>query len=207
MFRKKGDKSAGTRNQSTVEATLPFNLKFVGSAKPMMTVGIGSYINGADVYCWNSQMSLSIGNYCAIADKITIILGGEHDKDWISSYQFVDLWNIPGFEMYKRSKSKGNVSIGSDVWIGNNVIILSGVTIGHGAVVGAGSLVTKNVEPYAVVGGNPARHLKYRFENDIRDNLLKIEWWNWPQDKIREKMIPFLMDPRRFVKEQMESVK
>lgn len=78
------------------------------------------------------------------------------------------------------------VEIGNDVWIGNNVIILSGIKIGDGAVVGAGSIVTKDVAPYMVVGGNPARIIKERFDKEVIDNLLAIQWWNWPLEKIAE---------------------
>ena len=76
------------------------------------------------------------------------------------------------------------MTIGNDVWIGQSTIILSGVTIGDGAIIGANSLVTKDVKPYAVVGGNPAKLIKYRFDEDTIDKLLKIKWWDWSIDKI-----------------------
>jgi serine acetyltransferase len=81
---------------------------------------------------------------------------------------------------------KGDITIGSDVWIGAKSTIMSGVKIGHGAIVAAGALVTKDVEPYSVVGGNPAKHLKYRFKEEQIKNLLDIAWWEWEENKIKE---------------------
>lgn len=80
--------------------------------------------------------------------------------------------------------SKGDVRIGSDCWIGHGVVILSGVTIGDGAVVGAFSVVAKDVHPYSIVAGNPARMLRLRFSEEQIDQLLKIKWWDWPPEKI-----------------------
>ena len=84
--------------------------------------------------------------------------------------------------------SKGDVVIGNDVWICANAIILSGVTIGDGAVIANGAIVTRDVEPYSVVAGNPAKHIKYRFNPDIIAELLQIKWWNWPENLLREQV-------------------
>jgi acetyltransferase-like isoleucine patch superfamily enzyme len=83
-------------------------------------------------------------------------------------------------------RSKGDIAIGNDVWIGSNVIILPGVTIGDGAVIGAGSIVTKNVEPYAIVVGNPTRMIKKRFDDQKIASFLELKWWNWDIQKIEE---------------------
>ena len=80
--------------------------------------------------------------------------------------------------------NKGNITIGNDVWIGYEAVILSGVTIGDGAIIGTRAVVTKDVPPYTIVGGSPAKVLKKRFSDDIIDKLLKIKWWNWPVEKI-----------------------
>ena len=82
--------------------------------------------------------------------------------------------------------TRGDVVIGSDVWLCSNSTLLSGVTIGHGAIVAAGALVTRNVEPYAVVGGNPARFLRWRFPEEQRLALLKSAWWEWPLSEIEQ---------------------
>ena len=136
---------------------------------------------------------LTIGRFCSIASDVTIFLGNEHHVDWVSTYPFAVLFpdepNLPF-----PSRTKGRVVIGHDVWIGTGAMILSGVTIGNGAVIGAGSLITKEVAPYSIVGGVPARHIRYRFDESARKLLQQIAWWNWPLEKIRE-ALPLLMSP------------
>lgn len=139
------------------------------------------------VLTWGDDAELRIGNFCSIADDVKILLGGEHRSDWITTYPFNRIFP-EGVGISGHPTSKGQVNIGSDVWIGQGATILSGVTIGDGAVVGAESLVAKAVEPYEVVAGNPARHIRYRFSEPVRQTLLRIAWWNWPLDKIREAM-------------------
>jgi serine acetyltransferase len=95
---------------------------------------------------------------------------------------------------------KGDIVVGSDVWIGAKSTIMSGVKIGHGAIVAAGALVTKDVEPFSVVGGNPAKHLKYRFEEQQIKDLLDIAWWDWEESKIKEEaMILWSQDINYFI--------
>ena len=89
-------------------------------------------------------------------------------------------------------------SLGNDVWIGQGAVIMPGVKIGDGAIVGAQTLVTKNVAPYSIVVGSPAKHIRYRFEREIIDQLLEIKWWNWEKSRI-EKSIPEFSDIKRFV--------
>jgi acetyltransferase-like isoleucine patch superfamily enzyme len=119
-------------------------------------------------------------------------LGGEHNYNNVSTYPFDQL--LIRFHSHPTVHSKGDVTIGSDVWIGRNVIILSGVTIGDGAVIGAGSLVNKDVAPYEVVAGNPARHIRFRFSAVVIQRLLKQKWWDLPWKTLRER-IPDLMKP------------
>ena len=129
--------------------------------------------------------SLTVGRYCSISTQVLIFLGSEHRTDWISTYPFPALWkeanSIKGHPF-----SKGDVWIGNDVYIGYNVIILSGVTIGDGAVIGAGSVVAKDVPPYAVVAGNPAAVIRYRFDEETIKKLLEIKWWDWPDEMVKE---------------------
>ena len=95
---------------------------------------------------------------------------------------------------------KGDIIVGSDVWIGAKSTIMSGIKIGHGAIVAAGALVTKDVEPFSVVGGNPAKHLKYRFEEQQIKDLLDIAWWDWEESKIKEEaMILWSQDINYFI--------
>ena len=132
---------------------------------------------------FSDQANLSIGKFCSIAQGVEVLLGGNHRSDWISTYPFNVIYKdvVPPAES---PISKGDVVIGNDVWLGIGVKILSGITIGDGAVVGAYSVVTKNVPPYTKVAGTPAKNIGQRFPRDIVDRLLKIQWWNWPEDKI-----------------------
>ncbi|MES2547992.1 MAG: CatB-related O-acetyltransferase [Pseudomonadota bacterium] len=126
---------------------------------------------------------LTIGNYCSIANNVEIYLGGNHRTDWISTYPFPHFFpeasHIRDYEV-----SKGNVDIGSDVWLCQNATILSGVSIGHGAIIANGAIVSKDVAPYEIVGGNPAKHIRWRFDKETRDILLASAWWNWPQQEL-----------------------
>lgn len=172
-------------------------IHFIGSARPKIQIGTGTYINGATIYCWNESMEISIGKWNSFADNLMIIAGGEHDKDWVSTYPFINRYKMVHLYKYLRPRYKGKISIGNDVWIGGNVVILSGVTIGDGAVVGAGSIVTKDVPAYSVVAGNPAKVIEYRFERNIREQLLRIKWWDWEEEKILSRMEDFI-DPKYF---------
>ena len=117
------------------------------------------------------NIKLIIGSYCSISSGVQFLLGGEHQVNSISTYPF----KVQCFGQVKEASSKGNIIVGDDVWIGTNAIICSGVKIGQGAVIAAGAIVTKNVEPYAIFGGNPAKLIRYRFEENIREKLLQID--------------------------------
>lgn len=156
-------------------------------------MGIGSY-GLPIVHDWNEGSTLSIGAFCSIATNVQIFLGGNHHADWVSTYPFPAM--LEGLESVSDyGYSHGNVVIGSDVWLCSNTVILSGVTIGHGAIVAAGSVVTKDVEPYAVVGGSPARLLKWRFDHGVRAALLQSAWWDWTEDEINQ-IAPLLCSNR-----------
>lgn len=145
-------------------------------------IGEGTY-GRPDIRFYDEGATLKIGRYCSIAGGVSILLAGEHHYDWVSSYPFGFFANgedgLPA-----RSVTKGDVVIGSDVWIGFDAMILSGVKIGDGAVIAARALVNKDVEPYAIVGGVPARHLRYRFSEETIKRMLEIKWWNWSEEKI-----------------------
>jgi len=132
----------------------------------------------------NADINLTIGKYCSIAEAVTIFLGGNHRIDWITTYPF-NVFHADKIEnMEKRSATKGSVIIGNDVWIGFGSTILSGVTIGNGAVIAACSVVTKDIGPYEIWGGNPAKILKKRFSEENIERLLNINWWDWDHDKV-----------------------
>jgi len=129
---------------------------------------------------------LSIGRFCSIADQVEIFLGGNHRADFVTTYPFGALaaqW--PGAaDLGDPATTRGDVSIGHDVWIGSGAIILSGLTIGNGAIIGARSVVTRDVPAYTVVAGNPAREIRRRFAAGIIAQLEDIAWWDLPDDSI-----------------------
>lgn len=129
---------------------------------------------------------LIIGKFCMIASGVTFIMNGaNHLTDSISTYPFAIFGN--GWEHAMEGKSypsKGDTVIGNDVWIGYKATIMAGVTIGDGAIIASRSVVTKDVAPYAVVGGNPAKEIKKRLDPESIEKLLKIQWWNWDIERI-----------------------
>jgi acetyltransferase-like isoleucine patch superfamily enzyme len=151
--------------------------------------GVGSY-GLPKIHDWDEGATLAIGAYCSIAMNVQIFLGGHHHGEWATTYPFSamlpDVGDIP-----VASFSRGNVIIGNDVWLCSGCVVLSGVTIGDGAIVSAGALVTRNVEPYSIVAGNPARHVRWRFDELTRSALLDLAWWNWPSEEIA-RMAPVL---------------
>lgn len=165
---------------------------------------IGDFTYGFPrVMLYGDDANLYIGNYCSIAQDVLIFLGGNHRVDWISTYPFAfnDSFDSVG-EIKGHPSTKGDVKIGNDVWIGYGATILSGVTIGNGAVIGTRSVVAKNVPAYAVVVGNPAKIVKYRFTQEHIDMLEKIAWWNWPKEKVEARVIDLSSDNiENFVKE------
>lgn len=150
---------------------------------------IGDYTYGIpQIIHWGEGAKLEIGKFCSIAGGVLIFLGGNHRGDWITTYPFSALTSEwpEAKKIIGHPATKGDVRIGSDVWIGNNATILSGVTIGHGAIIGTHAVVTKDVPSYAIVVGNPAKIVKYRFDESIIEDLLTIKWWDWDIDRIKE---------------------
>lgn len=130
---------------------------------------------------------LIIGKFCAIASGVKFIMnGGNHQIESFATYPFSIFGN--GWEKATPDAwpDKGNTVVGNDVWIGYEAIIMPGVTVGDGAVIGAKAVVTKDVEPYTIVGGNPARVIRKRFDDEVIELLLKLQWWNWDVEKITE---------------------
>jgi acetyltransferase-like isoleucine patch superfamily enzyme len=150
--------------------------------KKYKNFSIGRYTYGKPkIYA--SKDSFSIGKFCSIADGVTIYAGAEHQTSWTTTYPFLEFPEL--IKDKEVNKSKGKVKIGNDVWLADGVLILSGVTIGDGAVIAARSVVTKDVKPYEIVGGNPAKHIKFRFSESQINSLLEIKWWNWDIEKVK----------------------
>jgi virginiamycin A acetyltransferase len=143
-----------------------------------INIGYKSYINepyfsgnyGALIKDKNRKPHVDIRKYCSIGKNLQLILA-HHDYLRVSTHP-----------LFSDTYSKGDIIIGNDVWIGMNVTLIDNIVIGDGAVVAAGAVVTKNVPPYAIVGGNPAKILKYRFPPDIIERFLKVQWWNYNEE-------------------------
>ena len=161
---------------------------------------IGDFTYGKPiVHSWGEGTTLRIGRFCSITQDAVINLGGEHRLDWVTTYPFNPIF--PDAKTFLgHPRSKGDVIIGNDVWISTQAMILSGVTIGDGAVVAARSVVTKNVPAYAIVAGNPARVVRFRFDQATIAALVRIAWWDWPIEDVKAAW-PLLMnnDIARFV--------
>lgn len=147
-----------------------------------ITVGNNSY-GDLYIYQWGEKgEGLDIGDYVSIANDVKFILGGNHRYDTISTYPF----KVKILGEKRETYTNGKIIIEDGVWIGMNSIIMSGVKIGKGAVIAAGSIVTKDVEPFSIVGGNPAKIIKYRFSEEIRLKLNEINSKDIPQKYIED---------------------
>lgn len=155
-------------------------------------VSIGKHTYGTPiVFSWDNKTKLNIGKYCSVAESVTFILGGNHKVDWISTYpfsEFIKKWPLAS-GVVGHPSTRGDINVGNDVWIGHGALILSGVNIGDGAVIGASSVVSRDVEPYSIVVGNPAEEIKLRFSKEEIEKLLKIKWWDWPEEVVKERVL------------------
>lgn len=176
----------------SIFALIDISSKVNGKAKINRAVKVYKSQIGKYTYVGKrtSIVNASIGSYCSIASNCSIGLAKHSQKCISTSPLFTSKYNGTGFKW-----TDGNyfieyspIQIGNDVWIGDSVIIPTGVKIGHGAVIGAGAVVTKDVAPYAIVAGVPARVIKYRFEPEVIDKLLEIKWWELPESALRNEI-------------------
>ncbi|MGE5548217.1 MAG: CatB-related O-acetyltransferase [Solirubrobacterales bacterium] len=162
-------------------------------------VGRGTYgVSRAMFHGISPKVPVEIGNFCSIAHDARIFCLVGHPTDLPTTYPLRTLLLHPD-KGNQDAVARGPVRIGHDVWIGSEAVIMDGVTIGNGAVVAARAVVTKDVPPYAIVGGNPARVIRHRFAPEIVAALLEIEWWFWPDERIREFESFFYGDVESFV--------
>ncbi len=147
---------------------------------------IGEHSYGAPkVFQWANSGRLMIGRYCSIAAGVVVYLGGDHRTDWITTYPFGSF--DPAARAFKgHPATRGDVVIGNDVWLGRAASVMSGVTIGDGACIAAHALVSRDVPPYAIVAGNPARVVRMRFTQAQIERLQDVRWWDWPEARLRE---------------------
>jgi len=135
---------------------------------------------------------LVIGRFCSIACCARFIFtSANHTMQSLSTYPFpifFDEWGLNQKDIANAWDNKGDINIGNDVWIGYEAVILSGVNIGDGAIIGARAVVTKDVPPYTIVGGVPAKEIRKRFDSKTIEKLQRLKWWDWPLDKIKENL-------------------
>lgn len=133
---------------------------------------------------------LKIGSYCSIGSGASFIMAGNqgHRIDWISTFPFFYQNNPLSKNATDGFQKKGDTIIENDVWIGSEAMIMPGVKIGNGAVIASRAVVTKDVEPYSIVGSNPAKHIKYRFSAQNIKMLLEMKWWNWDEKYLIKSM-------------------
>lgn len=155
---------------------------------------VGRYTYGTEnIRLMGDMSNLIIGSFCSIASGVTVYVGAGHRTDRLTTYPFGHIHKdiFSNFDGEGHPTTSGDVIIGNDVWIGSGATIMSGVTIGSGAVIGANAHVTCHVDPYEVVGGNPASLLYYRFSEDDIRCLTLMRWWNW-EDRLINEALPLI---------------
>lgn len=133
--------------------------------------------------------SLRIGKFCSIACGAKFLFASaNHTQASVSTYPFpifFEEWDLDIGDVTSAWDHKGDIVIGNDVWIGYEAVVMAGVTIGDGAIIGARAVVTKDVPPYTIVGGVPARKIRRRFSDDVIARLQELKWWDWPAERIQ----------------------
>lgn len=168
------------------------NYEMYPTLKKDIFTTFGNYSGAGSIFCRIGRTSqhIFIGNYCSLSDDIKFMIGSNHQYDFVTTYS---IGNLFGYDKEVKSGDFKNVVnnvelcyafVGNDVWIGQDVTIMDGIHIGNGAIIATGSVVTKNVPPYAIVGGNPAKIIRYRFPEEIIEKLNKIKWWYWTKKRI-----------------------
>ncbi len=164
----------------------------------LISIGKGSYFTDLWLDAASVRSSILVGRYTSVGQRVVFEIGYNHDHHMVSTYPFRDFKIRDDDVNHFYENNHYQIIIGNDVWIGEGVKILGGVHIGNGAVIGMGAVVTKDVPPYSVVVGNPARVVKYRFDKDTIQKLESIKWWNWTDEAI-EAAREDMTDPVRFV--------
>ena len=165
----------------------------------------GTYFDrNVNIISWSDQYSIRLGKYNSIGRDCNFFLHANHRTDWITTSS--QLWGPVNEEISNlhmkigHPSCKGDIIIENDVWIGANSTIMSGIRIGNGSVVAAGSTVTKDIPPYSIVAGNPAKVVKKRFTEDQIKSLQNIAWWEWDEQKIRDNaMLMWSDDINKFI--------
>jgi acetyltransferase-like isoleucine patch superfamily enzyme len=156
-----------------------------------MSYQLGRHSYGElDVKSWERKEAVvNVGNFCSIGPGATVLIDGNHRMDTFSTFPF-HIFPSTTNRQHWMPWGKETPTIGNDVWIGADALLFSGASIGDGAVVAARAVVTKSVPPYAIVAGNPARIVKYRFDEATIRDLLELKWWDLPDDVILQELVP-----------------
>ena len=172
----------------------------------VLTAGAGTYIGNAELKVFAENQNsphILTGRFCSLADKIYFAIGGNHNYKNVSTFPFDVAWIVnrtfgSAVALPYNRPNRYQIILGHDVWIGHEVTIMGGVKIGNGALIGAGSVVGKDIPPYAIAVGNPARVIKYRFDEETIKKLLAVKWWNWDLKKVADN-IPLMNDVEKFL--------
>ena len=191
MFFKRLKQKLFSKKMSNLKMLNSNKVAYMESNPEYQIYSVGRFTYGnPKVLSWGENSTLKVGSFCSIADGVKILLGGNHRTEWVTTYPFNIIFDNQ--EIVGHPATNGDVIIGNDVWIGMDSIILSGVSIGDGSVVAARSVVTKSIDPYTIVGGNPAKVIRKRFSDDIIASLLSAKWWEWEIDRIQGNMSSLL---------------
>ena len=181
-----------------------------GKSALAFTLGSGSYIVSSSYETINIRKNVLIGKFCSLAHEIIFAIGMNHNYNCVSTYPFKHRDMLQQVESYKEkfanakfpikkyNQNSNQIVIGNDVWIGRGATIMGGVKIGSGAVIGANAVVAKNIPPYAIAVGNPARVIKYRFDEETVKKFMAVKWWNWDLNKIYDN-VPIMGDAEKFL--------
>jgi len=189
------------------------------STKKWVNIGHRSYDNGADAYRSSSLEGLEIGKYCSIARQVYFLCGaGNHNMSLATTFPIIEVFDpdelvsINGISKPRKDlaadlyEPRGSIKVGNDVWIGLRAVIQPGVTINDGAVIYPGAVVSGDIPAYGIAGGVPAKVVKFRFSDEIIQDLLLIKWWDWPEELIKDRIADFYGPVEDFVKKyRMES--
>ena len=164
-------------------------------------VHVGEFTYGHEqiILNWCDDSSVEIGKYCSIAANVTIQCGGNHRSEWITTFPFGHDSGTSGQinPVKGHPKKSRGVVIGNDVWIGNNVTIMGGTQIGDGAIIGMNSHVFGEIPAYSIFAGNPAKLVRYRFDPDMIEDLLNLNWWTYPHERILKAASKLCQEPTK----------
>lgn len=200
------------RFHATMPVSTAFGLEPI--RKEGLLLSVGKYSYGVPTVSWaraDKGRSLIIGSFCSIAAGVSIYVGvqGRHTTDFLSTYPIGMIFPIRERGVRASSAFSGDldVHIGSDCWIGRDALILAGVRIGHGAVIAARAVITKDVPPYAIAAGVPAKVVKYRFDQKVTERLLNLQWWDYPDDVLMDNSEIFATANIEDILERLERIR